>query len=246
MMVWYWLAALAVMGLIGQPNWLGWLIIGFNAVVLFPPLWDRLALNDFETHDKARKRTALALTAFIALGTWSAINSQSLMAETDALLAKNDALLAEADATYPAEKHTFQWDYTSDIDPMTDKSVKLACITSSNAVRLSPPYEPTRAKLCLRSHPKHGRDAFVALEKDGQVMCRSYEGCTVQVRFDKSSARSFSAVGSNDGSTDIFFIRNTAKLEAGIQSAAVTAVQAEFYQAGNQVILFDTKGFDWK
>ena len=77
-------------------------------------------------------------------------------------------------------------------------------------------------------------------------MCRSYEGCTIQVRFDKSSARSFSAIGANDGSTNIFFIRNTAKLEDGIENAAVTAVEAEFYQAGNQVILFDTKGFDWK
>lgn len=164
---------------------------------------------------------------------------------TEEILAESNALLAEMGEQFPTEDHSFRWEYDSSTDAMTDKTTRTACIRSSNAIQLSAPYEPTRARLCLRDSPQYGRDAFVALEKDGQILCRSYQDCTVRIRFDKGTAQGFSAVGASDGSTNIFFIRNRDKLERAIRSAGVTAIQAEFYQAGNQAMLFDTKGFSW-
>lgn len=246
MKYWAWIASLAVMGFIIDPTWAGWLILAVPAFLIFPPLWTRISLNGFDTRESARLKIASVLTVFLAFGTWSAVKSQQSFAQTDRIIEETNETLAAFEEVYPSEKHTFQWEYENDADPMTDKVVATACITSSNAVNLPPPYEPTRARLCLRNHPKFGRDAFVALQKAGQVMCHSYQDCMVSVRFDKEPQRSFSAVGANDGSTNVFFIRNRAKLEAGIKTADVTAIQAEFYQAGNQIMLFDTKGLDWK
>lgn len=164
---------------------------------------------------------------------------------TNELLAESNRLLADLDEQYPTEDHGFKWEYDTNLDPMTDKVTRTACIRSSNAVKLLPPYEPTRARLCLRDSAQHGRDAYVRLEKDGQVLCRSYEECAVKVRFDKGTAETFSAIGPSDHSTDMFFILSRDRLERELKSADVTAIQAEFYQAGLQAMLFDTKGFAW-
>jgi hypothetical protein len=164
---------------------------------------------------------------------------------TNELLAEADRLLADVNEQFPSEDHSFKWEYESSVDAMTDKPTRTACIRSSNAVNLPPPYEPTRARLCLRDSPQHGHDAFVRLEKDGQILCHSYKECTVNVRFDKAAAQPFSAIGASDYSTDIFFIINRHRFEQELKTSNTTAIQAEFYQAGRQAMLFDTKGFAW-
>lgn len=173
--------------------------------------------------------------------------TNQLMVEANAALAAADAALADAGTT--VEKATSgpatKWEYSTSSDPMDDKPTELACVWSSNEVNLPSPYEPTRARLCLRNSPQYGRDVYVALEKNGQILCRSYEECTVRVRFDKAPKQNFSAIGPSDGSTDMFFITNRSRFESAMKNADVTAIQAEFYQAGNQAMLFDTKGLVW-
>ena len=210
----------------------------------------RIPVMKVEAHQmlpaKARGRSLFALIAApscAALLTACAPSSNSK--STDELLAESNRLLADLGEQFPSEDHSFKWEHSSTPDPMTDKLTRTACIRSSNAVNLSSPYEPTRARLCLRDSPQHGRDAYVRLEKDGQILCRSYEECTIKVRFDKGPAQSFSAIGPSDHSTDTFFILSRDRLERGLRSAEVTAIQAEFYQAGLQPMLFDTNRFAW-
>lgn len=138
------------------------------------------------------------------------------------------------------------WTYSEKIDPMTDKPTKSACVTSTNEVRLDAPYDNVTAELCLRDSPQHGRDAFVALNGEGQILCRSYERCKLQVRFGKAPARNFSGIGASDGSSNIVFFTDRASLEKGVRTADETIVQIEFYEAGQQAIRFPTKGLDWK
>ena len=137
------------------------------------------------------------------------------------------------------------WRYQERSDPMTDRATRLACVTSRNEAMLDFPYHPTRAELCLRDSPQHGRDAYVALLGDGQILCPSYRDCTVQVRFDREPMRPYSAVGASDNSSNIVFIRNRDRLERELRNADVTAVQIEFYRAGQQALIFDTAGFEW-
>ena len=144
------------------------------------------------------------------------------------------------------EQQRPEWRYSSQNDPMNDRPTRTACVWSTNEVVLDFPYGNTRAELCLRDSPQYGRDAYVALEGNGQILCYSYRDCIVRVRFDDEEARTFPAVGPSDNSTNIVFIRNRDRLERGLRSAERTAIQIEFYQAGQQALIFPTAGFDWR
>lgn len=144
----------------------------------------------------------------------------------------------------PAEDRP-AWVYETSVDELTDKEMRLACVTSTNQVRLDFPYRDTYAQLCLRDHPKLGRDVILSLKGNGQILCRSYDGCAVSVRFDKTPVQSFSAAGASDGSSEVIFITNRKRFEAGMSGADETLVAIELYQAGRQTLSFPTKGFAW-
>lgn len=137
------------------------------------------------------------------------------------------------------------WRYTTDVDEMTDKKTQLACTVSTNDVRLDFPYKSVPARLCIRQSPKFGLDAYVELVGDGQFICRSYDGCSVSIRFGKAAASKFSATDAADGSSNIVFITNPSRLIAGLRNTEKTLVSATFYQAGVQTMEFDTKDFTW-
>ena len=137
------------------------------------------------------------------------------------------------------------WTYREDVDAMTDKQTHFACVTSSNEVRLAPPYSDVRAELCIRQSPRYGLDAYIRLLGDGQIICRSYNNCAVKVRFGDGAQQSFSATDSADGSSNITFFTNASRFVSGAQTADVTRVQMTFYQAGDQVVEFNTKGLEW-
>ena len=158
-----------------------------------------------------------------------------------------NALVADAEATAAAPEPpapVTAWRYSASTDPMTDKTTYSACVESSDNVQLGWPYGPVSAELCLRNSPRFGKDVYVHLLGDGQMLCRSYEECTVRIRFDKASPQSFSALGPSDGSTNMVFLQNISRAVEGLKNASRTIVQAEFYQAGVQEMTFDTSGLD--
>lgn len=137
------------------------------------------------------------------------------------------------------------WSYRDDVDPMTDKKTLFACVTSTNEVRLAAPYSDVKAELCIRQSPRYGLDAYIHLLGDGQIICRSYNNCAVKVRFGDGAQQSFSATDSADGSSNITFITNASRFVTGAKTADVTRVQMTFYEAGDQVVEFNTKGLEW-
>lgn len=151
---------------------------------------------------------------------------------------------ATGNSTDPAAVSS-AWEYSSHADAMNDRRTEMACVRSENEAQLDFPYHPVHAQLCLRNSPQYGRDAFVQLEGDGQILCYSYQGCSVGVRFDQAQARNFSATDSSDGSSNIVFIRDRRGLERGLRDADRTAIQVQFYQAGRQALIFPTSGLDW-
>ncbi|WP_312144181.1 hypothetical protein [Brevundimonas sp.] len=143
------------------------------------------------------------------------------------------------------EEASTPWRYEDDKDPMTDKLTRWACTTSTNQAHLTPPYSSVSARLCLRQSPRYGLDAIVQLNGDGQILCRSYDGCTVKIRFGDGALQSFSGNSAADHSSNVVFIANAARFVAAVKNAPTTKIQLTFYQAGDQVLEFDTEKLVW-
>lgn len=190
-----------------------------------------------------RGRALIALSLMLGLGVAACGDTSN--SDLEQSIADSEAALAAAEERFPTENLNQEWEYETSVDPMTDGVTRQACIDSRDAVMLAPPYEPTRVRLCLRDHPQHGRDAYVYLVKGGQYLYRSYQDGVVKVRFGSGPVQTFSAVGSSDGSPEIFFIRNRARFEAAMKNADRTIIQAEIYRHGSPAVTFDTKGFAW-
>lgn len=137
------------------------------------------------------------------------------------------------------------WKVTERTDAMTDQTIKTACATSSNRVYLDSPYGPRGARLCVRQHPEFGRDVYLSLDGSGQILCRSYDGCTVPVRFDDGEVQAFSANGPSDNSTETVFFVNEGRFITSAKAASRVRVQLEFYQNGSQTFDFPAKGLEW-
>lgn len=137
------------------------------------------------------------------------------------------------------------WRYTVDRDGMSDGVTRTACVQSSDRVQQSFPYEDTGGRLCVRDSPRWGIDVYLSLNGDGQILCSSFDDCTIRVRFDDGAAQSFSAVGPADHSTTSLFFRNASRAITGLRSADQTRIEFQLYQQGTQYLTFPTAGLTW-
>lgn len=145
----------------------------------------------------------------------------------------------------PPEPKT-PWLYEMDEDPMTSAKTYWATVTSTNQIELGFPYGgPQRARLMLRTHPRHGKDVIFQIDR-GQILCPSYDGCTVLVRFDEDKPVRYSANGPADNSTETIFLGNYGGFAERLLTAKRVRISAEIYQSGSPVFEFDVSGFDVK
>jgi hypothetical protein len=139
-----------------------------------------------------------------------------------------------------------QWTYSHDADEMTGKASHIASVRSNNTVEFEFPYSGVQhGRLSIRRHPRWGNDVFFAIEK-GQLLCTSYEGCTVLVRFDEGEPLSFSAAPAADHSTETVFIQNYDRFVTKMRAAKEVRISPKVYQQGDVVFTFDVSGFDQK
>lgn len=191
---------------------------------------------------------AVATVVVVAGGLIALSNCQPTPDYTAADKELNDhtaALMAGAGSGATTPLTPAGWDYSSSADPMTDRKTETACITSTNQVLQTSPYDNTTAMLCIRHSPRYGLDTYVVLNGEGQILCRSYDGCAFKVRFDQSPQQSFSGGDSADGSSNIVFVRNAQRFVTSAKAADVTRIEIQLYQAGNQILEFPTKGLVW-
>ena len=136
-----------------------------------------------------------------------------------------------------------QWNYAEEVDEMTGKVSYTATLRSQNTVEFSFPYNgPQRGTLTIRRHPRWGNDALFSIER-GQLLCPSYDGCSVLVRFDESDPLRFTARPAADHSTETIFISNYDRLLARLEKAKKVRVSPNVYQQGNVLFTFDVAGF---
>lgn len=158
-----------------------------------------------------------------------------------------DAALDEAGNTAAPAAAIDGWNYATTKDELTGKEIKTACVTSENQVTLDFPYEDTTGRLCIRQHPQWGRDIYVALDDDGQILCNSYDGCELGVRFGKAAVSSYDAAGPEDNSTTHIFVSDGSggRFLDNLKKADETVVQLPLYQAGSQALIFKTARLKW-
>ena len=138
------------------------------------------------------------------------------------------------------------WHYFTTNDEMTTKDIVTAQTNSLNKQDLHWPYGPgIAATLTLRKHPRSGKNVYVSIDK-GQILCRSYESCSITIRFDARPAVKFSAIGPSDGSTEVIFIQNYAKFFAELKKSKKVLVELPMYQDGNRSWQFDVTDLSWK
>jgi hypothetical protein len=136
-----------------------------------------------------------------------------------------------------------QWNYRAREEKMTGGTTYTASVSSSNTVNFGFPYSGAQnAHLSLRTDPKYGKDIIFSIEK-GQFLCRSYEDCSVLVRFDNEKPVTFSGIGPADNSSDTVFIRNYERFISKLQKAKTVRISTNIYQQGAPVFEFDVSGF---
>lgn len=146
-------------------------------------------------------------------------------------------------STAPSEPGS-QWNYSTFADEMGKGVTNSASVASSNTVEFEFPYAgPQHGLLVIRSHPRYGKDVIFSIEK-GQVLCRSYDPCTVLVRFDDGKAQTFSGVGAEDNSTEHVFIQNYDRFIQKMLKARTLRISVNIYQQGAPVFEFDVSDFD--
>jgi hypothetical protein len=137
-----------------------------------------------------------------------------------------------------------QWSYSHVADAMSKGTTYHAVVSSTNTVEFKFPYAGAQhARLNLRTDPRYGKDVIFSIER-GQILCHSYEDCTVLVRFDDEQATNYSAVGAADNSTETIFIRNYDRFVGKMLKAKRVRISTNIYQEGAPVFEFDVSGFD--
>lgn len=171
--------------------------------------------------------------------------SRSTTGESEPTKAKPASATAPAQAkpVPPPPAPGSQWIYRQSEDPMGG-AVHQAATVSRNTVEFGFPYQGAQyGQLQLRTHPRYGKEVMVSIER-GQILCRSYQECTLTVRFDDGSPQQFSAIGPADNSTETVFITNYSRFLASMQKARKVRVALPVYQQGEPTFEFDVSGFD--
>lgn len=138
----------------------------------------------------------------------------------------------------------FKWKYRAVEDKLTSKTIYLAWVRSLNQVNFDFPYRGLqRGELGLETHPEHGKNLFLRVEK-GQMLVQSYESRIIRVVFDKDDPISYSVVGPSDYGTTSLFFEDYHGFVGRMLKAKTVKISVPFYQEGNVVFEFNVSDFD--
>jgi hypothetical protein len=136
------------------------------------------------------------------------------------------------------------WRYDKVTDDMTGKEIWVADCESTNSIELAWLHgKSVTARLSLREHPRHGKNVMLTLTA-GQLLCRSYENCSITVRFDDAPPKTWSARGPPDGDSKMIFILGYDRFLKALRKASVVRIEVPLYQEGNRAFTFNSANLD--
>lgn len=172
-------------------------------------------------------------------------------AANEAMAQANEALASStpspsASATPSNNSASSKWSYDSSKDQMRGTTTYYADIASDNELSLPFPYGGDNSgHLQIRKRPTDGLRIIFHVDK-GQILCHSFSGGHLSMKFDGAPVRSFPCSEPSDGDSEYAFIEAPARVLALLRKSRRTIVEADFYQAGRQQLTFDTRGLAWK
>jgi len=138
------------------------------------------------------------------------------------------------------------WIYSQDEDQMSGKISHAATVLSENTAEFGFPYNGEQhGRLTIRRHPRFGADVIFEIER-GQLLCSSYDGCSVLVRFDDGRPIEFGANPPADNSTESIFIRDFERFVTKLRKSKRVRISPKVYQQGTVVFTFDVSAYDPK
>lgn len=136
------------------------------------------------------------------------------------------------------------WKYSEVTDQMTDEIVYFAKTSSINTLNFGFPYSGAqKGSLTIRVHPRHGLDMIISIEQ-GQILCQSYEDCSVLIRLGSNKPKNQNAAGSADNSRNFIFLRNPEYILPNLSSSKKLLLELPIYQEGNVLLEFKTANLD--
>lgn len=218
--------------------------------ILFFLLFLAAAVGIFKPYINGAKRAHFAIAAvvsFFLVGVFAPKNAPSDSAaagSTSSAQVTDEAGNSESlQASNP--EPVSKWVYSNSQDQMRGTSSQLASVRSENEVDLDFPYGEVRGQIWIRKRPEDGLNIAFEVDK-GQVLCHSFSGGYVSLKFDDGPIQKFSCTGSSDGSSETAFLEGEQRALAALKKAKRTIVEAEFYQQGRQQFVFETAGLKWK
>lgn len=139
-----------------------------------------------------------------------------------------------------------KWEYSEQIDEMTDSTAYFASITSDNYTEFKFPYnnQLIYMTLTVRQQPQSGLNVYLSIP-EGQFN-PTYPTTKITARFGDEDSTSWTCDMPSDGSTEILFIRDAANFVKKLKEANSLKISAEFFQEGSSTFTFDTEGFKWE
>lgn len=132
-----------------------------------------------------------------------------------------------------------KWEYSTDIDPMSDSTVNYATLRSSNSLNLGEPYSGENyGDLYIRKSKNSKVEVVFTIDK-GQLMCDRYK-CTTLVRFDNKQPITFSMDLPDDNSANVLFFTDSAKFVENAKTAKQILIEVTMFKEGSQHLLFKT------
>jgi hypothetical protein len=137
------------------------------------------------------------------------------------------------------------WEYSQSVDELSGKSAYNAQVRSSNFQSFGFPYNgETHGTLSLRKHPRYGKDLIFQVDQ-GQILCRSYSGCPISIRFDEGAVITVEGNPPEDNSSDTVFLPYSRFIKK-IQKSKKIVIGMPVYQEGEPAFIFDTQYLKWK
>jgi hypothetical protein len=137
-----------------------------------------------------------------------------------------------------------KWSYSSNDDAMNGTQRQVASLNAENTIQLGFPYAGhNQPRLILRKNGK-ALDVMISVDK-GQILCPLSE-CSVKVKFDDKAPGRYSGTGPADHSTTMLFLDPASKFIEQTKKSTTILVEINMYQAGQQLLKFNTGGLVWK
>ncbi len=126
---------------------------------------------------------------------------------------------------------------------MTDEKKYFARVTSTNEIEFDFPYHGgSNFDIVAR---KDGKETDLMLTVTKGQFISSMGDEIISMKFDNGKVEKYYYTMAADGSADVIFFSNPAKIIKKLKGAKKVKIEAMFYDAGKKVIEFDVDGLKW-